>query len=65
MPLMREGESAMAAAITEENPARTSGTSTSAPRSPDTPVTTAEWTAALGNETSLEGSNLVASATGA
>ena len=41
-PRNRLGPSAAAAAITLENPARTSGISTSAPRSLDTPRTTAE-----------------------
>ena len=45
MPWRVDGPSAAAAAITEENPARTSGMVTSAPCSFDTPRTTAECTA--------------------
>ena len=42
MPCSIDGPSATAAAMTDENPARTSGIVTSAPRSFDTPRTTAE-----------------------
>ena len=42
MPLICDVPSAMAAAITDENPARTSGTSTLAPCSLETPLTMAE-----------------------
>ncbi len=45
MPCRVDGPSAAAAAMTEENPARTSGMVTSAPWSFDTPRTTAECTA--------------------
>ena len=44
MPRSTEGRSATAAASTAENPARTSGSVTSAPRSLDTPLITAECT---------------------
>jgi len=44
MPRSTDGRSATAAASTAENPARTSGRVTSAPRSLDTPLITAEWT---------------------
>src|ERR1700751_2930990 len=44
MPRSTDGRSATAAASTAENPARTSGSVTSAPRSLDTPLITAECT---------------------